>query len=128
MLLPRDAQGKKLHADRSAMLCARQRASQVALLRLRSAIPRSAKVSVLPPGNPATSPAVASTVPFRAAACGCRPEANIFCTHGDSNFPAERIANLDASTAHWIKLAATKDGSFRVLNGRTGEWKDYPAQ
>lgn len=47
---------------------------------------------------------------------------------GDRNFPAERIANLDESTAHWIKLSATADGSFRVLNGRTGEWKNYPAR
>jgi beta-lactamase superfamily II metal-dependent hydrolase len=47
---------------------------------------------------------------------------------GDSNFLAERIANLDESTAHWIKLSATENGSFRVLNGRTGEWKTYPAR
>jgi beta-lactamase superfamily II metal-dependent hydrolase len=47
---------------------------------------------------------------------------------GDRNFPAERIANLDESTAHWIKLSAAEDGSFRVLNGRTGEWKSYPAR
>jgi competence protein ComEC len=47
---------------------------------------------------------------------------------GDRNFPAERIANLDESTAHWIKLSATEDGSFRVFNGRTGEWKTYPAR
>ena len=47
---------------------------------------------------------------------------------GSTNFAAEQIANLDESTAHWIKLSATKDGSFRVLNGRTGEWKNYPAR
>lgn len=47
---------------------------------------------------------------------------------GDKNFPAEHIANLDESTAHWIKLSAAEDGSFRVLNGRTGEWKTYPAR
>jgi len=47
---------------------------------------------------------------------------------GDSNFPAGRIANLDESTAHWIKLSAAEDGSFRVLNGRTGELKSYPAR
>ena len=45
---------------------------------------------------------------------------------GDKNFAAERIANPDESTAFWIKLSANEDGSFRVLNGRTGEWKDYP--
>jgi len=47
---------------------------------------------------------------------------------GDKNFAAERIANLDESTAHWIKLSASEDGSFRVLNGRTGELKTYPAR
>jgi hypothetical protein len=35
------------------------------------------------------------------------------------------IANLDESTSHWIKLIAKEDGSFRVLNGRTGEGKSY---
>jgi competence protein ComEC len=45
---------------------------------------------------------------------------------GDWNFAAERIANADESTAYWIKLSANKDGSFRVMNGRTGEWKNYP--
>jgi competence protein ComEC len=45
---------------------------------------------------------------------------------GDRNFPAQHIANVDQSTAHWIKLVANEDGSFRVLNGRTGEWKQYP--
>jgi beta-lactamase superfamily II metal-dependent hydrolase len=44
---------------------------------------------------------------------------------GDLNFPAEYIANLDESTAHWIKLEAESDGSFAVLNGRTGKWKRY---
>jgi competence protein ComEC len=47
---------------------------------------------------------------------------------GELNFPARYIANLDQSTAHWIKLVANEDGSFRVLNGRTGEWKQYPAR
>ena len=41
------------------------------------------------------------------------------------NFPAELIANVDDSAAHWIKLIARPDGSFRVLNGRTGQWKSY---
>jgi competence protein ComEC len=45
---------------------------------------------------------------------------------GENNFAAERIANLDESTAYWIKLSANADGSFRVLNGRTGESKNYP--
>lgn len=44
---------------------------------------------------------------------------------GAENFPDEKIANLNEETAHWIKLSANRDGSFRVLNGRTGEWTDY---
>jgi len=47
---------------------------------------------------------------------------------GDANFPARYIANLDESTAHWIKLVASADGSFRVPNPRTGEWKTYAAR
>jgi competence protein ComEC len=47
---------------------------------------------------------------------------------GDKNFAAERIANPDESTAYWIKLSAAKDGSFRMLNGRTGQWTNYPAR
>jgi hypothetical protein len=34
----------------------------------------------------------------------------------DSNFLPEYIANVDESTAHWIKLVAGKDGAFRVFN------------
>jgi competence protein ComEC len=44
---------------------------------------------------------------------------------GDQNFARERIANIDESTAHWIKLTASEDGSFRVINGRTGLGKNY---
>ena len=44
----------------------------------------------------------------------------------DANFPARYVANLDEGTANWIKLVASEDGSFRVLNQRTGEWKSYP--
>jgi competence protein ComEC len=47
---------------------------------------------------------------------------------GDINFPAEYIANVDDSAAHWIKLVAKEDGSFSVFNGRTGKWKQYPAR
>jgi competence protein ComEC len=43
----------------------------------------------------------------------------------DLNFPPEYIANLDDSGAHWIKLVAREDGSFRVFNGRTRHWKQY---
>lgn len=44
---------------------------------------------------------------------------------GDANFAAPYVANLDESAAHWIKLVAKEDGSFRILNQRTGEWKEY---
>ena len=43
------------------------------------------------------------------------------------NFPDTFIANLDETTAFWIKVVARTDGSFRVQNARTGEWYDYPA-
>jgi competence protein ComEC len=45
---------------------------------------------------------------------------------GDANFTPPTIANPDESTAFWIKLAARPDGSFRILNQRTGAWKEYP--
>jgi hypothetical protein len=44
---------------------------------------------------------------------------------GKENYAESRIANLDESTAHWIKLSANDDGSFRVQNGRTGNWQTY---
>jgi beta-lactamase superfamily II metal-dependent hydrolase len=44
---------------------------------------------------------------------------------GTANFADERIANLDESTAHYIKVSAREDGSFRVLNARTGQWTEY---
>jgi competence protein ComEC len=44
------------------------------------------------------------------------------------NFPADRIANLDESTAYWIKLTAASDGSFQVINSRTGATHSYPAR
>jgi len=47
---------------------------------------------------------------------------------GDHNFAPSNIANLDESTAFWLKLEAKSDGSFRVFNQRTGEWKSYPAR
>src|SRR6185295_8042198 len=45
---------------------------------------------------------------------------------GAENFADDRIANLDETTGHWIKLSANADGSFRVTNGRTGVTRDYP--
>lgn len=44
---------------------------------------------------------------------------------GTQNFPDDRIANLDESDAHWIKVSAKDDGSFTVTNGRTGATKSY---
>jgi competence protein ComEC len=45
---------------------------------------------------------------------------------GVVNFSGERIANLDETAGHWIKVSANADGSFRVTNGRTGASKNYP--
>jgi hypothetical protein len=47
---------------------------------------------------------------------------------GAENFADDQIANLDASTAHWIKLSSNDDGSFRLTNARTGVGKSYPAR
>jgi competence protein ComEC len=47
---------------------------------------------------------------------------------GAENFADSRIANLDESTAHWLKLSASEDGSFIVTNTRTSETKIYPAR
>jgi beta-lactamase superfamily II metal-dependent hydrolase len=44
---------------------------------------------------------------------------------GAQNVADERIANLDESTAHWIKASASEDGSFTVTNGRTGAIVNY---
>src|SRR5262249_39691616 len=47
---------------------------------------------------------------------------------GTENFPEDRLANLDEQTAHWIKVSAKPDGSFRVMNGRTGHVVSYAAR
>jgi competence protein ComEC len=47
---------------------------------------------------------------------------------GDSNFDPMYVANLDETTANWIKIVANADGSFRVLNPRTGDSKLYPSR
>jgi competence protein ComEC len=47
---------------------------------------------------------------------------------GAQNFADDRLANLDETTSHWIKLSASEDGSFTVTNGRTGATKGYPAR
>lgn len=43
------------------------------------------------------------------------------------NTPEAYIANRDETTSHWIKLSASRDGSFTVTNGRTGYTKQYSA-
>jgi competence protein ComEC len=45
---------------------------------------------------------------------------------GSQNFANDRIANLNETTAHWIKASASPDGSFTVTNGRTGQIHTYP--
>jgi competence protein ComEC len=45
---------------------------------------------------------------------------------GSENFADEQIANLDETTANWIKVSAKSDGSFALTNGRTGATKAYP--
>ncbi len=47
---------------------------------------------------------------------------------GAQNAAVDRIANLDETTSHWIKVSASEDGSFVVTNGRTGASKRYPKQ
>ncbi|HYM35644.1 MAG TPA: MBL fold metallo-hydrolase [Steroidobacteraceae bacterium] len=44
------------------------------------------------------------------------------------NFSGDRIANLDESSAYWIKLSAKVDGSFAIVNGRSGEQVKYHAR
>jgi beta-lactamase superfamily II metal-dependent hydrolase len=44
---------------------------------------------------------------------------------GAQNTIEDRIANLDESTAHWIKVSAHDDGSFTVANARTGKTRSY---
>ncbi len=44
---------------------------------------------------------------------------------GSKNFPSTKIANLDTQTEYWLRVSANADGSFRVLNGRTGSWTNY---
>jgi competence protein ComEC len=46
----------------------------------------------------------------------------------DANFPDRSVANLDESTAYWIKLTAQRDGSFHIVNPRTGASSDYRAR
>jgi beta-lactamase superfamily II metal-dependent hydrolase len=43
----------------------------------------------------------------------------------DGNFADGFIANRDEATSYWIRLEAHEDGSFRILNPRTRQWKNY---
>ncbi len=47
---------------------------------------------------------------------------------GPRFFNDDRVANLDESTAFWLKVSARADGSFVVTNARTGEAKAYGAR
>ena len=47
---------------------------------------------------------------------------------GAQNFADDRVANLDETTSHWLKLSASEDGSFTITNGRTGAVTSYPAR
>ena len=47
---------------------------------------------------------------------------------GAENFSDERIANLSETTANWIVVRASEDGSFVVTNRRTGATTRYPAR
>ena len=45
---------------------------------------------------------------------------------GSQNSAADQIANLGDTTSNWIRIRASADGSFVVLNGRTGAARRYP--
>ena len=46
---------------------------------------------------------------------------------GAVNCALGQIANLDDTTSNWIRIRASADGSFVVLNHRTGGIKRYPS-
>jgi len=65
-----------------------------------------------------------------AAAHDSAPHMEVWQLHrsrlpGARNFTDDRIANLDDTTAHWIKVIAQSDGSFVVINPRTNERRQY---
>lgn len=47
---------------------------------------------------------------------------------GVVNLPESQSANLDETTAHWIKVSANHDGSFTVTNDRTGVTTPFAAR
>ena len=45
------------------------------------------------------------------------------------NSPADQIANLKGGAdGAWLKVVASRDGSFSVTNARTGQTKEYPGK
>lgn len=46
----------------------------------------------------------------------------------DANAASAMIANVDTSTAHYLKVSAQRDGSFTVTNPRTRETRAYKAR
>jgi len=66
------------------------------------------------------------------AALHARPGVEVFQLHrsdneGARNFADDNIANLDETTAHWIEIEAEADGSFAVMNQRTGSPRRFSA-
>ena len=47
---------------------------------------------------------------------------------GAMNLTESQIANLDETTAHWIKASAKESGAFTVTNGRTSVMKAFEAR
>jgi beta-lactamase superfamily II metal-dependent hydrolase len=44
---------------------------------------------------------------------------------GGEDVAAERVANLDTTTSHWLEVTANADGAFTLANPRTGTSKTY---
>jgi competence protein ComEC len=44
---------------------------------------------------------------------------------GAQDVDADRIANVDTTTSHWLLLTANPDGTFAITNPRTGATKSY---
>jgi len=66
-----------------------------------------------------------------AAAHDAAPAMDVWQLHrsrndGARNYADDRIANVDETTANWIKVTARDDGSFTVENPRTKGRRDYP--
>ena len=91
------------------------------------------RVAILNNGRTKGGGAPTFSALHRASEAGPSQLADVWQLHrssnqGAQNFDDGRIANLDESTAHWLKLSASDDGSFSVTNSRTGETKTYPVR